>query len=141
MVNGSFEQNYTGWTASGNQDLSTFAATQGTTAVRFNAGNKTPNAVLSQTFSTTSGQSYTLSFDYGVYSPVNQKEQRMQVTVQGNAVLVSQQIAQSASGSGVQFASKSFSFTADRTTTTLTFTDVSQITDSVDSYLDNVQVK
>jgi hypothetical protein len=142
LVNGSFEQNYSGWTATGNQDvISGASASQGTKAARFNAAQKTPNAVLSQSFSTAPGQTYTLSFDFGVYSPVSLRQQRIQVTVQGSSLLVSQLITQSAFGSTVQYSPKSYPFTANSAVTTLTFTDVSLITDSVDSYLDNVQVK
>jgi hypothetical protein len=141
FTNGSFEQDYAGWTATGNQDVVFFGATDGIKATRFNAGQTAPNAVLSQSFATTAGQSYTLSFDYGVYSPVNQREQRLEVTVQGNGVLVAQVISQSAFGSSVQYTPRNYSFVADSSLTTLTFRDVSLTSDSVDSYLDNVQVK
>ena len=141
LVNGSFEQDYLGWNRSGNQDVVTGAATQGVKAARFNAAQKPPNAVLTQSFSTTPGRSYTLSFDYGVFSPVSQRQQRLQVTLQGQKSLLSQLITQSAFGSNVQYSPKVFSFTADSTLTTLTFTDASLITDSVDSWIDNVQLK
>jgi len=140
-VNGSFEQDYSGWNRSGNQDVVSGSATQGSKAARFNAGQKTPNAVLTQSFSTTPGLTYTVSFDYGVYSPVSQRQQRLQLTVQGQTVRLSQLITQSAFGSNVQYLAKTFSFAADSTLTTLSFGDVSLITDSVDSFLDNVQVK
>src|SRR4029079_13921830 len=92
LVNGSFEQNFTGWSATGNQDIIAGVSTQGSKSARFNAAQKPPNAVLTQSFSTAPGQSYTLSFDYGVYSAVGQSEQRLQVTLTGNTVLVSQPI-------------------------------------------------
>jgi hypothetical protein len=141
FANGSFEQDYTGWTATGNQDVVFFAATDGLKAARFNAAQTTPNAVLSQSFTTRAGQSYTLSFDYGVYSPASQREQRLQVTVQGNGVLVSQLISQSAFSINVEYMPRNYSFVADSSVTTLIFRDVSLTSDSVDSYLDNVQVK
>ena len=142
LANGSFEQNFTGWSVSGNQDIATGTATQGSKCARFNAANKPPNAVLSQSLSTTPGQSYTLSFDYGVYSPVSLRQQRLQVTVQGNNVPVSQLISQSAFNvAAVQYVPNVFSFIADSTVTTLTFSDVSLSSDSVDSYVDNVQVR
>jgi hypothetical protein len=141
LVNGSFEQDYSGWNRSGNQDVVLGVATQGAKAARFNAAQKTPNAVLNQSFSTTPGRVYTLSFDYGVYSPVSQRQQRLQVTVQGQKVLLSQLIAQSAFGSSVQYLPRTFSFTADSSLTTLGFSDASLITDSVDSFLDNIQVR
>ena len=54
--NGSFEQDYTQWQATGNQEIVTapaYLVTDGRKAVLFNAGQTEPNAVLSQTFSTT----------------------------------------------------------------------------------------
>jgi len=76
-----------------------------------------------------------------VYSTATQKQQRLQLTVQGKQVLVSQVITQSGISQNVQYSPKVFSFTADGSTATVTFTDVSLVTDSVDSFLDNVQVK
>jgi len=140
-VNGSFEQDYLGWNRTGNQDVVSGAASQGVKSARFNAAQKTPNALLTQTFATTAGKTYTLSFDYGVYSPVSLRQQRLQVTVQGQRVDLSQLITQSAFGSTTQYSPKVFSFAADSTVTTLSFSDVSLITDSVDSFVDNVQVK
>ena len=140
LTNGSFEQDYTGWTATGNMDIQTSSAADGVKAVRFNSGQRTPNGVLSQSFATTAGQSYTLTFNYGVYSPVRQREQRLSVTVRGNAVLRSQVVSRSALNSRVQWTSHSYSFVADSSVTTLTFQDVSPTSDSIDSYLDNVRV-
>ena len=96
--------------------------------------------MLTQSFATTPGQLYAVHFDYGVYSPVSQREQRLQVTIQGNAVLVSQLIAQSAFSSEVQYLTRNYSFVADSPTTSLTFRDVSLTSDSVDSYLDHVRL-
>ncbi len=141
LINGSFEQDYTGWTASGNMDIQTSTATDGVKAVRFNAGQKTPNGVLSQSFATTAGQLYALEFDYGVYSPVRQREQRLSVTVRGTAVLLSQVVSRTALNSAVQWTSHTYAFTADSAVTTLTFQDVSPTSDSIDSYLDNVRVE
>jgi Protein of unknown function (DUF642) len=140
LLNGSFEQGFSGWIATGNQGLVN-QASQGVQAVRFNSGQKTPNAVLSQTFSTVAGGSYTLTFDYGVFCAVSSKQQRLQLSIQSKTLLVSQLITQSSFGSAVQYFPKSFLFVADGASTTITFTDASLITDSVDSYLDNVQVK
>jgi hypothetical protein len=143
LTNGSFEQNFTGWTSSGNLDIMTGSsnASQGTKALRFNAAQKTPNGVLSQQFTTSRGQKYTLSFDYGIFSPVRSSQQRLKVRLQGNATLLSQTVTKTAWTSTVQYSPNSFQFTADSSLTTLTFTDVSTVTDSVDSYLDNVQVR
>jgi len=142
LVNGSFESNFTGWLASGHVDVASSGASQGAKVARLNSANESPNAVLSQSFVTVPGRSYTLSFDYGVYSPVSLRQQRLQVTVQGNNVPLSQLISQSALNvTAVQYVPNVFSFIADSTVTTLTFSDVSLSSDSVDSYVDNVQVR
>jgi hypothetical protein len=145
LTNGSFESDYTAWTASGNQQVVVagsfgFAVTDGTKAVAFNAGDRTPNGVLSQTFATTVGQGYTLTFDVGAFSLVTQDTQRMQVTVQGSATLVSQSVSVAAPGNGTQYLPQSFAFVADSLATTLTFRDTSLVTANVDLMLDNVRV-
>jgi D-alanyl-D-alanine carboxypeptidase len=140
FANGSFEQNYSEWTGQGNQVVLSCCASDGVKAVRFNGGQTAPNAVLSQSFATIAGQSYTLSFGYGVFSAVSQKEQRMQVAVQGGSVLLSQTISQSAFSSTVQYTTRNYSFVADSSVTTLTFRDISLVTDSVDSFLDYVRL-
>ena len=108
--------------------------------VAFNAGQKTPNGVLTQIFATTIGQTYTLSFDAGASSTSNQNEQRLQVRVQGNSTLLSQNVSVFAPGNGTRYLPKSFSFVADSSTTTLTFQDVSTNTSNIDLLLDNVRV-
>jgi hypothetical protein len=65
----------------------------------------------------------------------------LEVTVRGNGVFVSHVIFQSAFGNSVQYMPRNYSFVADSSVTTLTFRDVSLTSDTVDSYLDNVQVK
>src|SRR4029077_2274553 len=74
FTNGSFESGYTGWTPSGNQGIvsgAPYSATDGANAVAFNAGQQPPNGVLSQTFATTAGTGYLVSFDMGAFSQVN----------------------------------------------------------------------
>ena len=142
LLNGSFEFDYSGWSPTGNQQVvsSPFQPSDGTKLVAFNAGQKTPNGVLTQTFATTIGQAYTLSFDAGAISTSNQNEQRMQVRVQGNSTLVSQSVSVFAPGNGTRYLPKSFSFVADSSTTTLTFQDISTNTSNIDLLLDNVRV-
>jgi Protein of unknown function (DUF642) len=71
---------------------------------------------------------------------VSTREQRLRVKVIGNASLLDTTISQSAFSSAVQYGARSLSFVADAPVTTISFADVSSITDSVDSYLDNVQI-
>ena len=79
LTNGSFESDYTLWTHTGNQDIVAAGppyATNGIKAVRFNGGQMAPNGVLSQSFATTAGLTYTLTFDAGAVSFANQDAQR-----------------------------------------------------------------
>ncbi len=143
LENGSFESDYLGWDAIGNQGIANFApyqTTDGANVVVFNWGENTPNGVLSQTFVTTPGQTYTVSFDVGVLA-YNKKEQRLQVTVDGAGPLVSETVSVFGLGGGqTQWVSKSYSFVADSTMTTLTFLDVSTTTNSIDMLLDDVRL-
>src|SRR5690242_16522354 len=67
IQNGSFENDYTGWTASGNQGIvasdPNHPASNGVKVVVLNPNDQLPTAVLSQTFATTPGQRYELAFD------------------------------------------------------------------------------
>jgi hypothetical protein len=143
LANGSFEYDYAAWSETGNQQVVStpdYQVTDGAKAVVFNAGQSTPNAVLTQNFATTAGQSYVLSFDLGSTAYQSSAEQRMQVTVQGNSVLVSQTASIFAQGTGTWYTSQSFAFVADSATTTLRFQDVSPTTINIDLLLDNVRV-
>ena len=116
LTNGSFESGYTGWTAAGNQEISTDASVGGTNRqafVWFNAGQRTPNGVFSQTFATSAGQAYTLAFDLGAFSFVNRNEQRLQVLVKGTGTLLSQTLSVFAPGTGRRYVAQNLTFTAD----------------------------
>jgi|GEM_PF-1483323 len=143
LVNGSFENNFTGWTTTGNQvieNAAPYAATNGTKLVGFNGGNLLPNAVLSQTFGTVSGQTYTLAFDAGVLA-FNTNPQKLNVTVNGTASLLTQNITINGPGNGTNvWFPQSFTFVADSASTTLTFRDQSSSTAGLDLTLDNVRV-
>ena len=141
LINGSFESGYTGWTTTGNQGISSStSAADGQNFVAFNWGQTSPNGTLAQSFPTVSGQAYTLTFDLGVRA-YNWNEQRLQVTVQGATVRWSQTLSLFGIGSGAtRWVPESYSFTADSTTTTLLFKDVSSLTDNLDLLLDNVRV-
>ncbi|MEO5914515.1 MAG: Ig-like domain-containing protein [Luteolibacter sp.] len=143
IVNGSFESNFTGWNTSGNQVIESaapYAASNGSKLVGFNGGNLTPNAVLTQTFATVAGQTYTLTFDAGVLA-FNTNAQTIQVKVDGLSSLLTQAITLNGLGGGNQrWVPQSFSFVADSTAATLKFTDQSTSTNGLDLTLDNVKV-
>ncbi|RYD22127.1 MAG: tandem-95 repeat protein, partial [Verrucomicrobiaceae bacterium] len=144
LVNGSFESDYNGWTATGNQSVQPtstgYGATHGSKMATFNGANTAPNAVLSQSFATVSGATYTLEFDGGVYS-FNTNPQKLKVDVNGTSSLFSQVVTLTGQTNGSStYSAKSFSFVANSTLTTLTFTDQSATTSGLDMLLDNVRV-
>jgi membrane-bound inhibitor of C-type lysozyme len=146
FTNGSFESGYTGWTETGNQSIentSPYTAADGVNTVVFNAGQRQPNGVLSQTFSTSAGKTYSVSFALGAFSVMNQNPQAVSVSVTGinNGVLFAPQtFSVNAPGNGTTYVPQTFTFVANGSSATLTFTDVSSTTLNVDLLLDNVQV-
>jgi hypothetical protein len=143
VVNGSFEANFTGWTASGNVFVELAApdtAPDGAKLVTFNGGQSTPNGVLSQAFATAAGQRYTLAFDVGVLS-YNTNSQTLALSVTGSGSLLSRTITLFGVGAGpIRWTPQSFAFVANSTTTTLTFRDQSATTKNIDLMIDNVRV-
>lgn len=143
LTNGSFESDYLGWVTSGNQGIYSpplYRATHGNKLVAFNAGNSTPNAVLSQTFTTVVGEAVSIEFDAGVIA-YNRSSQTLQVTVTGAGDLVSKTITLTGQGAGSNiWASQSFAFVADATRTTLTFRDLSTTTTAIDLLLDHIRI-
>ncbi|RYD19459.1 MAG: DUF642 domain-containing protein [Verrucomicrobiaceae bacterium] len=143
LVNGSFESGYTGWTQSGNHSIQTaavYAPPNGSSVVAFNAANTTPNGVLAQTFATTAGTSYTVSFDMGTFS-YNTLAQRLQFTINGSGNLLTRDLTMNGAGNRTaRWARQTFTFVANSTSTTLTFRDTSTATNAIDFLLDHVRV-
>ncbi|MGD9418724.1 MAG: Ig-like domain-containing protein [Verrucomicrobiota bacterium JB025] len=141
LVNGSFEDAFNGWQTTGNLKVDTWPApTDGSALVVLNSANSTPNATLTQSFATTPGVTYTLSFDYGVFA-YNTSQQRLGVTLTGTSLLLSQTATINGTGSGnINWSSASYDFTADSPTTTLTLTDTSPATNALDMLLDNIRL-
>lgn len=145
LLNGSFESDFTHWTRTGNltiQQAPTYQATDAAKVVAFNSGNLAPNGVLSQTFATNEGQSYTLMFDVGVFA-YNNAPQVMQISVTGtgNSSLLSQTVTVTGAGSGInRWTPQRFEFIANGTSTTLAFRDQSTTSSSIDLLLDNVRL-
>jgi uncharacterized protein DUF642 len=148
FTNGGFESGFSGWTAVGNLLICTatstpipLTVTDGVKAVQFNDAQRVPNGTLSQTFTTTPGASYTASFNVGVFGWQTTLEMRIQVNVQGNnSSLGSQTISVFGQGTGTWWTSRSITFTANSSSTTITFTDVSPNTLNTDLLLDSVNV-
>ena len=143
LVNGSFETDFTSWTTSGNLSIQTaglYRPTDGSKLVAFNSGDTTPNGVLTQTFATTVGKTYSLTFDAGVLA-YNKNSQKLLVTVTGLKTLISSTVTLIGTGGGATlWVPQSFTFVADKTQTVLTFRDQSTTTGALDLLLDNVRV-
>ena len=143
LLNGSFEAGLSNWNPTGNlavQSSASYAATDGSSLVVFNGGQTTPNGVLSQTFATMAGQSYTLTFDMGVLA-YNTNPQTLQVTVTGTGILLSQTITIKGLGGGaVRWQPQTFTLVANSATTTLSFRDQSTSTTNLDLLLDHVEI-
>jgi hypothetical protein len=142
LSNGDFATgDLTGWSASGDvlaipqtdytACCGTLNDTPGAYVASFGAGNMPDNGVLSQSFPTTVGLGYVVSFDYGAVD--FSLPQNMNVSIVSGANALGASL--SATGTNdfdTLFALYSYSFTAEATTTTLTFTDTSSVTDNVD---------
>lgn len=143
IVNGGFESNFTGWMSTGNQGVQSaapYTPTEGSQLVAFNAVNRLPDGVLAQSFATVVGQTYTLEFDAGVLA-YNSNSQAMQVNVTGISNTLSKEISVTAAPTGVnRWTPQIFTFVADSVASTLTFSDESAFTNSIDLLLDNVRV-
>ena len=112
-------------------------ATPGDDDAGSGAGNQPDDGILSQSFPTTVGAKYIVSFEYGAvdYS----LPQSMSVSIVSGANTLNAAI--SAIGTmdfATLFSPYSYTFTADAATTTLTFADTSTITDDVDGLLGEV---
>ena len=147
LLNGSFEYGSAAWTFSGpeawNASVSTnprYGLTDGSQLVHFNWGQHEPEGSVSQTFPTTPGREYRVSFDVGAFSTVNRDEQRMRVTVRGSGLLASHEAVVRAPGTGGRYQRQTVVFVADSTETTVMFQDTSRATMNVDLLLDDVEV-
>jgi len=147
ITNGSFETgDFTGWvsTGTGNNVTPNEGSTDGIYAASFNGGEVVGNGVLSQSFTTVIGNTYLLDFDYGVFSAPNiaiPNTQNLRVELIGDSTLLSQILTDTGSNPNV-FTTYSFGFTADSISTTLSFTDLTTLSQSAstDFVIDNISV-
>jgi hypothetical protein len=139
--NGSFEQELDDWTHTGNLVSSTTdSATDGGRIARFSGYNKPNTGVLSQSIATLPGVTYQLAFDVGIHS-FNSSPQKLRSTIRGHQPLVNDDFTLSGSGDGgFRWIARTLEFTADSTTTTITFADASSFTNGVDLVLDHIRV-
>ncbi|MGH7488495.1 MAG: LamG-like jellyroll fold domain-containing protein, partial [bacterium] len=137
----------TGWTLGGPGTVSIVNGAaagvvdpkDGAQQIDFNSGNTEAGATLTQTFATTAGQTYTVSFYVGRVGPGGGTVSLQgQVTSGAGGVLGSLAVvAPETQGYGPV---QTFNFTATTASSTLTFTDTSTATVAVDVLLDNVRV-
>ncbi|MDA8746205.1 Ig-like domain-containing protein, partial [Rubripirellula amarantea] len=138
ITNGTFDTNLTGWTTTG------ATINLGPGELNFGGGDVAGPHTASQTIATEAGQTYRLTFDYRDGSTT--KTQSLQVTVDGSSnLLTTSQIVTDIDGN--TFVRYEYTFTADSSASTLTFTDTSDTagvadgTAAVDGKVDNVSVK
>jgi hypothetical protein len=138
--NGSFEEDFSGWSRSGNvRPYEVDPTPAGRKVAQFSAENQPNNGVLSQTFNTIPGTTYQLAFEMGVLS-YNLNPQKLRTTLRGQTTLLSNEFSMTGTGDGIVWSSRSLDFTADSAQTTLEFRDVSSFTMNVDLLLDHVRI-
>lgn len=162
ILNGSFENESGGtphdWISTGNvQVTSSQGETDGLNALAFSFGNVPSNGAISQTFATTAGASYSLTFDFGKYSIGQPLEiARLEVDLFSGTGFDGPQILNQIVADGTPsigdpdstdsssvYSPFQFGFTASGPTSTLRFTDVSDpqsFGGGFDAMLDNVNV-
>ena len=147
ITNGTFSASglpsLAGWTASatgvGATSEAGFSSCCGGTNASANdlaqfGGGQTSGGTLSETFATTVGQTYTLSFLYGTFG--DNEPQSLAITVGNLSTSITDPTG--TSNFSTLFNSESFLFTALSATSTLTFRDTSTSGSSADGLMENV---
>ena len=151
ILNGDFETGAFSpdWNASGNVQVAGpaanafyfgggSAAKNGGFLVAFNGGNMAPNGVISQTFGTSQGTEYAVTFDFGATSGGFQK---IMADILGANGSVLNSITATGTNAPADLQSFTFSFIANSNASTLRFTDFSTNNSiNQDGLLDNVAV-
>ena len=123
ITNGSFENGFTGWNATGAvEPIVGQGAHDGLAAAMFNYANAAPSGVLSQAIATTPGVKYRICFEYWGWGRAVVQKLGIQVT--GNATLVSRKLSAIGSSEPVEYHTFASTFVADSEVTTITFTDL-----------------
>src|ERR1051325_9303778 len=151
VTNGDFEtapyataNTVTSWTVTPSTGGVSEAA-EGATTSTHSAAFTPKGAALSQALTTTSGQSYSLDFDAGIFGTKTGSVQiRVQALGNANSSLLDQTISPPAAGTttpaNVTFQHYHFTFTADSASTTLKFTDTRSSNSTCDNLVDTVSV-
>jgi hypothetical protein len=153
IVNGGFEAGLAGWNTTGNVHVATptggafwfgagSIAQSGHYAVAFNAGDSAPNGFIEQSFATTTGAHYTVTYDFGATNCQFSCGQTLLASVLGNDGIASLASMTAAGISSGPLGTFTFDFVANGSTSTLRFSDIA-LNDTVwlDGVLDNVNVQ
>jgi Protein of unknown function (DUF642) len=152
VVNGDFEGpqsnmigTVSGWTVTGNVGtVGDEGFTSPDHAAAFSLGHDSQGDMLTQTLSTTIGQTYSLDFDSGVFGEPSNGPLTLQVQVFGAAMgtLLTDIVAPPGNNdfNPAPFSHYTYAFTADSTSTTLKFTNGGTGNASADVILDTVSV-
>jgi len=150
IINGDFETGpfdtnvaVSGWDVVGNVgSVSDQGFTTASHAAALSVGNNSEGDMLSQTFSTTIGQLYSLDFDSGVFGIRSDGALSLQIQVFGSGTLLDDTITPPYNGnfSPASFDHYTYTFTADSASTTLKFTDIGSGNANADIMLDTVSV-
>lgn len=146
LLNGGFESGLDGWSTNGGhisvQSAAPYLPTQGTKLIAFNTANSTPNGSLSQEVVVLIGHRYRLEFDVGnlAYNSQHQR-MRVQASVQFSSGIDEVIDIPGSGGGTTTWVAASYEFQPQSgTRATLTFTDVSQSSNSLDLVLDHVRL-
>jgi hypothetical protein len=153
LVNGNFETwpfndpgTIAGWTIGGNKHIEsiTQGATSPSHSAGFSVGGDSSGNILSQTFNTVAGQTYTLDFDAGVYGQRNGLPLQLQAQIISSLPFFSAAITPPDAGTihpaQVIFGHYHFSFIAGSSTATIQFTDLVGNNAGADVMLDTVSI-
>ncbi len=104
-----------------------FSSTDGLRLAVFNPAGDDFEGTISQTFTTVPGTLYRLQFDVGIIvSPTwAPRRQRMNIEVAGDGTLIGESVSLTGFEGPAQWTPRRYSFIANSTTTTLTFSDLS----------------
>jgi hypothetical protein len=119
-------------------------ATSPTHSAALTAGSNSQGDTLSQSFATITGRNYSLDFDAGIFGQRSGSPLQVNVQVIGNATLLNQTITPPDAGTftptNVTFQHYHFTFTADSSNTTLSFSSVGLGNAAADQVIDTVTV-
>src|SRR3954465_10001966 len=134
-----------GWTVFGNVgEVSGEGSTSGSHAAAFNVGGNSEGNMLSQTFATLTGQTYTVEFDAAVFGIRTAGPLSLQIQVfgAGMGTLLDETVTPPDNGNFAPptFQHYTYTFVADTSATTVKFTDIGLGNASADLILDTISV-